>query len=124
MSSPELPGFAYLACASVAHREVSYRALGRLSPSNGDFIGVRTVVKVAQELADVRGVSLLPVIYREAGQVLADQEVTAPTMTGAELEQFPREGEQDLRVRLREGDLAVRAGDARCQAPTLRPRAV
>ncbi|MGA4846581.1 hypothetical protein ACOBQB_10035 [Streptomyces sp. G5(2025)] len=52
MSPLELRAFAYLAWASAAHRQVSYRDVGRLSLPSGDFIGVRTAVKVVQDLAD------------------------------------------------------------------------
>ncbi|MFB6517294.1 hypothetical protein [Streptomyces sp. NPDC056401] len=48
----ELRAFAYLAWACAANREVSYRDVGRLSLPNGDLIGVRTAVRVVQDLAD------------------------------------------------------------------------
>ncbi len=52
MSPLELRAFAYLAWACAANREVSYRDVGRLCLPNGDFIGVRTAVKVVQDLSD------------------------------------------------------------------------
>ncbi|MFE6127547.1 hypothetical protein ACFQ6Q_04625 [Streptomyces sp. NPDC056437] len=52
MSPLELRVFAYLAWACAANREVSYRDIGRLSLTNGDFIGARTAVKAVEDLSD------------------------------------------------------------------------
>ena len=52
MSPLELRTFAYLAWACAANREVTYRDIGRLTLPSGDLIGVRTAVKVVQDLAD------------------------------------------------------------------------